>query len=155
MNNSGTSSESEEETNNDIQTLASIYEKVCSALQSKTVEYPIDLYTLYDFVSFFLSKELLENQDFKSNYLNTMRLKDALSTIEERQLLFIFFENDKNFLAVTTLERAMINAKLQNDEKGFLQRKIHTFIYKHKKVRFGKGNSQEDEDIDEIHQSDY
>ena len=155
MNNSGTSSESEEETNNDIQTLASIYEKVCSALQSKTVEYPIDLYTLYDFVSFFLSKELLENQDFKSNYLNTRRLKDALSTIEERQLLFIFFENDKNFLAVTTLERAMINAKLQNDEKDFLQRKIHTFITKYKKVRFGKGNSQEDEEIYEGYESDY
>jgi hypothetical protein len=138
--------DTEDEEMNTNEELVSMYETVCSKLKSSNVEPVIDLYTLYAFVSYFLSVHILENGHFKSNKTNTTRLRHALQNISLHELVPVFFESGKVFNENINLTRAMDTIGFTDSQKNLLKRKMKRLFQKKSLITDRSVFSQEGED---------
>ena len=136
----------EDEETNTNEELVSMYETVCSKLKSSNVEPVIDLYTLYAFVSYFLSVHILENGHLKSNKTNTTRLRHALQNINPDELMPVFFESGKVFNEHINLTRAMDTIGFTDSQKNLLKRKMKRLFQKKSLMTDRSEFSQEVED---------
>ena len=138
-------SDVEDEENNINEELVLMYETVCSKLKSSNFEPVIDLYTLYAFVSYFLSKHIIENRNFKTNKTNTTRLHDALKNIESDELASVFFESDKVFNEQIKLTRAMDTVGFTDFQKNLLNRKMKVLFQRRSVITDRSSFSQEED----------
>ena len=146
--------DTEDEEMNTNEELVSMYETVCSKLKSSNVEPVIDLYTLYAFVSYFLSVHILENGHFKSNKTNTTRLRHALQNISLHELVPVFFESGKVFNENINLTRAMDTIGFTDSQKNLLKRKMKRLFQKKSLITDRSVFSQEGEDDNTSSQED-
>jgi hypothetical protein len=112
------------EKENATQELMSMYEKVCFHMKSPLSKSVIDLYTLYDYLSFVLTMHLLETQ-IAAPPANSAKLEHAMHSVQSIHdpvlFLSVFFENGKMPKNVN-LEGAMLAAGFSETEKNLWRR---------------------------------
>ena len=112
------------ESDDTMNDLSSMYEKVISKMNMSNVRFDIDLYTLYDYISLLLAIHLEENDKFSPSNTNTVRLKHATEKIDLSKLPFMFFEIDKLRNRKINLEGAISIAGFSDTEKQLWNRKL-------------------------------
>jgi len=117
------------EKENATQELMSMYEKVCFHMKSPLSKSVIDLYTLYDYLSFILTMHLLETQ-IATSTANSAKLQHAIHNVQtvHQPTLFLsfFFENGKITKNIN-LEGAMLAAGFSDTEKILWRRIISNY----------------------------
>jgi hypothetical protein len=112
------------EKENATQELMSMYEKVCFNMKSPLSKSVIDLYTLYDYLSFVLTMHLLDTH-IAAPTANSAKLEHAMHNVQtiHDPVLFLsfFFENGK-MLKNVNLEGAMLAAGFSETEKSLWRR---------------------------------
>jgi len=112
------------ESDDTMNDLSSMYEKVISKMNMPNVRFDIDLYTLYDYISILLVIHLEENYKFSPSNTNTVRLKHATEKMDPGKLPFMFFEIDKLRNRKINLEGAISIAGFSDTEKQLWNRKL-------------------------------
>jgi hypothetical protein len=116
----------------DTTTLAiffSMYDKVLAALKEAPADSNIvDLYTVYDFVSMFLSGVMID-KTIKITSINATRLRHATEHIsEQNQAMPAFFDCDKTYYGKLNLAGAMTTAGYTPEEQAWFQRIANKMI---------------------------
>ena len=105
-----------------------MYDKIQAALKVSTADSSIvDLYTVYEYVSVMLSRDM-KNYQYKTTSINVSRLASAVEHVQEDRLKSCFFDSDKIVYGKLNLGGAMTTAGYTPEEQAFFLRVAHGLL---------------------------
>jgi hypothetical protein len=128
--------------------LISMYDKVLTTLKVAPADSNIvDLYTVYDFVSMYLSS-VMKDKSIKTTSINATRLRHAIEHVDSSQAMSVFFDCDKTYYGKLNLAGAMTTAGFTPEEQALFQR-IANLLIKPMSHRTSTSTHQSDDQNEE------